>query len=478
MKKLSDTPEKTNTLKKSVARIWKRLISNNLSEEDYAQLQDENTPLPELKVKYTDARKIVLAGMIIVGLFFGLGGVWVSVAEISGAVIANGTVKVDTERKTIQHLEGGIVSGILVSNGSKVKAGQPLIELENSRVIAGVEQLNLQLAASSLKIARLMAEKEVDTMPRWPEPPPGVSSDKFAELLESENKVFSTRRTSLDNQVTLLSKQIEQLQEQEKSLGHRFSAQKEILAALEEEMAAKEPLLAERFIDMTTILSLKRALAENRGQLAQFQGAQAEVRQKIAEYQLRISALKAEYRQESVARLSEAQQRQSDQQQQLQPLLDISQRLTVTAPIAGEVVAMNVHSVGGVIRPGQPLLDIVPEDSLLIVECQIQIQDITKVHDGQEAAVQLPAFNIRTTPNIKGKVIYISADSLMQRTPAGEMPFYQVNVAVDREELEKNNLYLTSGMPATVFIYTEARTVLDYLIEPIKQRFDQALRET
>jgi len=479
MKLLPDTIQPAlKTIKNRLALFWERVMPEDFSDEDYARLQDENASLPELKVTYTETRKIVQIGFLIVGLFFGLGGTWIAVAEISGAVIAGGEVKVDTERKTVQHLEGGIVRAILVANGSKVRAGQPLVELESSRVLAGVDQLRLQLAASALEIARLEAEKEMAKAPHWPDPLPGVTPGKFAELLESETKVFSSRRTGLDNQVGLLRKQIQQLEEQANSLGQRLSAQQEIVAALEEELAAKEPLLVERFIDKTAILSLKRVLAENRGQLAQFQGSRAEVRQKIAEYQLRVSALEAQYRQESVAKLSEAQQRQSDRQQQLQPLLDASQRLTVTAPIGGEVVAMNVHSVGGVVTPGQPLLDIVPEDSRLIVECRIQVQDITKVHTGQDADVNLMAFNQRTTPKIPGKVVYVSADRLMQNTPAGGMAFYLVHVAVDRTELEKNKLYLTSGMPATVFIYTEPRTVLDYLIEPLKARFDQALRET
>lgn len=479
MKLLPDTILLTlDTIKNRIFFLWERLMPHDFTDEDYARLQDENEPLPEFKVKYTETRKIVQIGLLIVCLFFGVGGIWIAVAEISGAVIAMGEVKVATERKTVQHLEGGIVRAILVANGSKVRAGQPLIELESSRVFAGVGQLRLQLAASALELARLEAEKEMARTPRWPEPPSGVTTGKFTELLESEAKVFASRRIGLDNQVGLIRKQIQQLEEQAKSLGQRLSSQQEIIAALEEELAAKEPLLAERFIDKTTILSLKRVLAESSGQLAQFHGSRAEVRQKIAEYQLRVSALEAQYKQESIAKFSEAQQREFDRQQQLQPLLDASQRLTVTAPIDGEVVAMNVHSVGGVVSPGQPLLDIVPDDSRLIVECRIQVKDITQVHDGQGADVQLLAFNQRTTPKISGKVVYVSADRLMQNTPTGGMAFYLVHVAVDRGELENNKLYLTSGMPATVFIYTESRTVLDYLVEPLKARFDKALRET
>ncbi|NTV13888.1 MAG: HlyD family type I secretion periplasmic adaptor subunit [Desulfobulbaceae bacterium] len=470
---------KLETMKRKLAHLRGRSLPDDINDQACALVQVENTPPPaELKAAQTDTRKIVWIGLLIVGLFFGMGGIWIAMAEISGAVIASGEIKDATERKTVQHLEGGIVRAILVANGSKVKVGQPLFELESSRVLAGVEQLQLQLAASSLEIARLEAEKEMANTPRWPALSPGVSAAKFNELLESETRLFSSRRTGLANQTDLLRIQIQQLEEQSTSLGNRVSAQREVIAALEEELAAKEPLLAERFIDKTSILALKRVLAENRGQLAQFQGSIAEVRQKIAEYQLRISAIEAQYRQEAVAKLSEAQQRQSDRQQQIQPLLDASQRLTVAAPIDGEVVAMNVHSVGGVITPGQPLLDIVPGNSQLIVECKIQVKDITQVHTGQAADVQLLAFNQRTTPKIKGKVVYVSADRLMQNSQAGAATFYLVQVSVDKAELEKNRLYLTSGMPATVFIYTEARTVLDYLLEPINARLGQALRES
>lgn len=442
-------------------------------------MKDAHSPPPELEFEDTDpTRKIIGAGLLIVLLFFVMGGTWISMAEISGAVIAPGEVKVATERKTIQHLEGGIVRQILVENGSKVKAGQPLLELESTRIQAGVEQLRIQLVASSLELARLEAERQMSDVPRWSKIPEGVTPAKFKDLLENETKVFSSRRSGLNNQIGLLGKQIEQLDEQELSLGQRLSASQEIIDTLQEELDAKVPLLEEHFIDKTAILSLRRMIADQRGQLAQYRGARAEVREKIAEYHMRISALKEQYQQEAIAKISDSQRRHSDLEQQLRPLIDANQRLTISAPLSGEVVALNVHSVNGVIAAGQALLDIVPENSRLIVQCQIQVKDITQVHNDQDADVQLLAFSQRTTPMIPGKVVYVSADRLVQNTPAGVMLFYVVHVALDKNEIEKNNLYLTAGMPVTVFIKTAPRTVLDYLIEPIKVRFPQAMRET
>ena len=159
------------------------------------------------------------------------------------------------------------------------------------------------------------------------------------------------------------------------------------------------------------------------------------------------------------------------------PLQDAKRRLSVTAPVAGEIVALQVHSQGGVVAPGQALLDIVPVDSPLIVECRIMVKDITHIFKGQEADVQLVAFPQRTTPKILGTVIYISADRIMQRTAYGEQPSYIVHVELDKQQLDDNQLYLTAGMPAAVFIRTKPRTVLDYIVEPLKENFDRALRE-
>ena len=164
-------------------------------------------------------------------------------------------------------------------------------------------------------------------------------------------------------------------------------------------------------------------------------------------------------------------------QQKLLPLQDARRRQVVTAPVSGEVVALQVHSIGGVIKPGDPILDIVPKDSPLIVECHIQVSDIADVYQGQFTDVQLVAFPMRTTPKIKGEVVYVSADRMLQRTPYGEQPVYIVHVELNKQQLSENNLYLTAGMPAAVFIRTKPRTVLDYVLEPLKENFDRALRE-
>ncbi len=449
---------------------------DQISEGECTPIEDKTTQ-PEVNLTFTESRKIIMAGLIIVGLFFGFGGAWVTFAEINGAVIANGEVRVDTERKTVQHLEGGIVREILVRNGDKVKQGQPLILLDGARVIAAVDQTQLQLTALEIKQSRLIAEQELGAQVNWPANDGQVPQAKFSELLAAEKKVFYSGRQSLENQIALINKQIDQLREQIQSIADRLVAEGQVSEALQEELDTKMVLYESQYIEKTQILGLQRALAEKRATQAQLRGSQAEMYEREAEFDLRIDMLKNDVRQKAVTSLSEVQQAVSDTQQRLLPLQDARQRLVVSAPVSGEVVALNVHSRDGVVSPGQPLLDIVPEDSPLIIENHIKVSDINHVFLGQEADVQLLAFSTRTKPKVKGKVVYISADRIMQQTPYGEQPTYVVHVQLNKQELIDNDLYLTAGMPASVFIKTDPRTVLDYALEPLKENFDRALRE-
>ncbi|MBD1401314.1 HlyD family type I secretion periplasmic adaptor subunit [Pelovirga terrestris] len=451
--------------------------SKNGRQDAILAIQDEHTTPPELNIRFAESRHIIVAGLIVIALFFGIGGIWISFAQISGAVIAQGEVRVDTERKTVEHLEGGIVHRVLVRNGDKVEKGQILLILESARVGAAVDQLQIQLAAAAIEEARLQAERDLSPEPRWPVPDAAVVTATWEDLQLSSAKAFVANRGALRNQTDLLQRQLRQLHAQAESIDEQLVAEDQVVASLEEELAAKEVLFARQFIDRTQILELRRAISDRRSNIARLRGSRAELFERLAEFELRIDSLESEYRQNAITRLVELQQRIFDLRQQLLPLQDARRRLEVVASVAGEVVAMQVQSEGGVVRPGEPILDIVPEDTPLIVESHIRVQDITHIYRGQQADVQLLAFPVRTTPKISAEVVYISADRLLQRTPYGEQPTYIVHVALDKKQLESNNLYLTAGMPASVFIRTNPRTVLDYALEPLLDNFDRALRE-
>ncbi len=458
--------------------LFQRIFrQNRISKEDYAQIEDANSPPPKLNVRFAESKHIIRAGLIVVGLFFGFGGLWATFAELSGAVIASGEVRVDTERKTVQHLEGGIVRKILVRNGDQVELGQPLLVLDSSQIVAATDQILLQLAATRIDEVRLNAERELLPGLKLLKNDDSIPQEKFSEMLSSAQKVFNSGRLALENQSSLLKKQMNQIDEQIQSIEDRLIAGQLVSDTLQEELDAKLVLFKDKFIDKTRILELRRALADRQGTQAQLRGSKAEMGERIAEFELRIDSLESEYRQKAITRLAEVQQIFFSLQQKLLPLQDARRRLVVTAPVSGEVVALQVHSEGGVIQAGQSLLDIVPKDSPLIVENHIMVSDITHIKIGQIADVQLLAFSSRTVPKISGKVVYISADRILQRTAYGEQPTYVVHVELDKQELIDNDLYLTAGMPTATFIRTSSRTVLDYALEPIMANFDRALRE-
>ena len=450
---------------------------SKITKQEYEQLLDESAPPPVLKASFADSKHIIIAGLLIIAVFFGLGGTWVSLAEITGAVIAQGEVRVDIERQTVAHLEGGIIDEILVRNGNRVTKGQTLLILESARVVASNEQVHLRLISAKMTQARLIAEQDVRPKPVWPERSTDVPEEKYTELQLSEDKVFSSNRKLLNSQAGLLRSQLDQLDVQISSIDDQLYLQSKVIATLVDELKAKQTLYDQKYIEKTQILQLERTLAERRSEVARLKGNQAELREKVAEYRLRIESLRAEYRQRATNKLAEVKQTMNDLQQNLFPLEDACRRLEITAPVSGVIVAMQVNSEDGVVKPGQALLDIVPEDSPLIVECHIQVKDIAHIYKGQTADVQLLAFSARTKPKIGAKVLYISADRLLKQTPYGEQPTYIVHVELDKQQLHENDLYLSSGMPAVVYINTEPRTVLDYALEPMLQNFDRALRE-
>ena len=435
----------------------------------------------EGRAEFPDARKIIRTGMLIVAIFFGGGGLWATLAKVSGAVIFQGVVKVEAERKVVQHLEGGIIKEILARNGDHVQKDRPLLVLESSKIEAAVDQLQAQIYSQMVSGARLTAEKDMASSISFPpelkNAQGGYVSDDIKALIDAETKVFNSQRTALQGQEDLTASQIEQIEEQINSLSERVKAEDSIIAALNEELEAKEVLYKDRFIDKSMILSLKRSKAENEGLRGQFLGAIAENREKIAAMKLQRVSLRNKYVEDATNKLADTGKLLLDLRDRLSPLEDARQRLTILAPMAGTVVGLNFHSVGGVLGPGQPILDIVPEGSPLVVEGKIQISDIAKVAKGQKADVQLLAFDTRTHPKVPGVVSYVSADRVVENTPMGPQSFYNVQVELDKDALASADLYLSPGMPAAVFVLTKARTVLDYALEPLLKSADMAMRE-
>lgn len=427
----------------------------------------------------TNPRRIIAAGLIVIFVFFGGLGAWAALSPFSGAVIAPGAVKVTQERKMVQHLEGGIVDQIFVREGSRVKAGDLLLRLKSTSAVASVDMLRGQLAALLAKEARLRAESRLAGTIHWPEELLQRRDEPAAiEAMSKEEEIFRSQSADLLGKIDLLSSQIRQLEEKILGAEEEQAANEKVIAALEEETEAKEALLEGRYIDLSQVLELRRQLAEREGRRGSVRQVIAETRQRIEELKLRSIDLKNTHRARAATQLAEVTDEIFARRERLRPAVDMAERLEIRAAISGEVINLAIHSEdAGVVRPGEPIMEIVPEDAELIIESQIRPEDITKVKPGQPTKVQLTAFNRRDLAPLDGEVLHVSGDKLVQRSPMGEQPYYLVQVRVLPEALEEHEVHLTPGMPAVCFITTEERTVMGYLLEPIFFFLDRSLRE-
>ena len=343
-----------------------------------------------------DPRKIIRQGLLVVFLFFGVLGTWAVFGEISGAIVAPGKVKIETERKTVQHLEGGIVESILVREGEEVQEGQPLIVLESVQVDASENMLQKQLVALLAAQTRSAAEKELKTDFTWPAELVALAANIHSEdVLANEKKIFTARREALDGQISLLKSQIAQIDAQILGYQDQMQAEQAIIGTLNEELKAKRQLYAERYLEKSQILELERMLASHEGNRGRMRQSIAEARQKRAELLLRIEDAKNRFVEEATNQLGKLDNEILQTRERIRPLKDAKKRLQVVAPVKGRVVGLKVHSKGGVVRPGEPLMDIVPENTPLIIETQVPVNKITDVFIGQDALVQLDAFDTR-----------------------------------------------------------------------------------
>ncbi|MBI3042461.1 MAG: HlyD family type I secretion periplasmic adaptor subunit [Betaproteobacteria bacterium] len=404
-------------------------------------------------------------------------GVWVALAPLSAAVIGPGFVKVDMNRKTVQHQEGGIVGEILVRDGSKVRAGQTLVVLRDVRVDAGNEAARAQLDAELAKAARHAAEETGAGAIAFPAELTARASDpRVAELLQHERSVFRVRREALANQIALLRNQAQEARAEIKARGAQMKADDETIRYQREELAQNRQLAEKGFVSKTRLLVLQREAAQYESRRAEGAADLAFAQQKVSDLELRAETLRSTYNQQASNELRQATAAIFELRQRLRPAQDAEERQRIAAPIAGEVVDLRVNTVGAAVAPRDPILDIVPEDPDLLVEARVRPEDISYVRSGAHADVRLTAFRQRITPTVDGRVTYISADRLVDKATGA--PYYMVHVRVSPEALQKaGNLKLQAGMPAEVFIQTTARSALQYLLDPFLGFLQRSMRE-
>lgn len=420
-------------------------------------------------------RRARFVGYLIVFLMFGVFGAWATFAPLDSAALAPGVVTVKSYRKTVQHLEGGIVKELLARDGDKVKAGDPLIVLDDSQVRAEYGMTRSQLVAAQAMEARLVAERD------------GLETVDYSRMIETdsvrareaqlgETQVFNARRGSRLGEVAVLQKRVGQLNEQISGLNSMIATKRNLAGSYQEEIGELSDLLAEGFVDKQRLLDQQRKLDMLRAEIADHQSEITKTRLQISETELQIVQLNKDFSSEVVAAFAEVQTKVFDLRERMAALEDRLSRIVIRAPEDGMIIGMTVHTVGGVISPGTPLLDIVPAMSDLIVEAQVSPIDIDRVRVGKPADIRFSAFNSSTTPVIKGEVAHVSADRLVNEDTG--MPYYLARVVLTEEGSQAlGSLQLQPGMPAEVLITTGARTMLQYLLQPATDAFARSLIE-
>ena len=433
---------------------------------------------PILAPQFDEARRLARRGLLVLtlGLLPLLG--WLAFAPLSSAVIAQAHVKVDLDRRSVQHAEGGIVREVKVRDGQRVKQGEPLLVLGDVAVDADVNRLGLRQFTEQAGIARLEAEQAGAAAVTFPTDvvQAGTTDSRVAEQIAKERALFNARRDALRSQTALLRSQGEKISQEIASLKAQIEQARSSMGHQRAELDRNRQLLADGFISGARISQLEAAVADYGVKLEERRSELSRAEQRMVDIDLRMKGLESDYRQQASDQLKVAAVRLSEIQQELRKSTDASRRQVIVAPVAGEVMNLRYPSPGSVISPREPVADIVPADPRLMVEAQIRPEDINRVRHGQVARMRLTAFNTLTTPMVEGKVFYVSADRNVDRNT--QQPYYVVLVEADPASLQKaGQLTLQAGMPAEVFIQGEDRTPLQYLLEPVTLLLSRAGRE-
>ncbi|WP_417515105.1 HlyD family type I secretion periplasmic adaptor subunit [Minwuia sp.] len=422
-------------------------------------------------------RLTLIGGLIIAAFFLGLGG-WATFVPLKSAAIAQGTVTVDGRRKTIQHLEGGIVREIPVKEGQVVEQGEVLIVLDDIRARSDVNLLRGRMGAALVTRARLAAERDGADGVAFPAEIDRMIPDEEERLslLEGEMTVFEERRNFLDSQTSINRQRIAQLRSEITGLREEVVALNRQLDLIGEEERGLSSLVEKGLARKPQLLELQRQQANLNGDLARNKAAIARAQQQIGETELTILDVRTRFLNEVVGQLQQVQGEIADLRDRLSAADDVIRRTAVVSPVRGIVVNIQVNTTGGVISPGQPLLDIVPAAGGLTVEARVLPGDIDVVHAGLPAQVRISAFKIAENPILDGVVRTVSADALTdERT--GES-FYVARIELSDLSPLPEGAELQPGMAAEVMIVTGEQTPLQYLLEPIRISLRRAMRES
>lgn len=409
-------------------------------------------------------------------LVFGLGA-WAAVSKIAGAVVSSGTLEVEGRKQVVQHPTGGVIKAINARDGDEVKAGDVLVELDGEDLSPELDTVEGQWFEILARKSRLSAERDgQDSITFDPELLARVADPKVADLLKAQTQQFDARRKLQNDEAAQIKEQQDQIAQQNEGLVALSSATQKQIDLLSTEIKQQQQLMDQGLTQMTRLLTPQRELARLQGSAGQVEASLAENRGKIAELEIQLVQLQSKARDEAISDLRDVEFREIELREKRRSLREQIARLDLRAPSAGIVYGSKVDTLRGVVRAAEPLMYVVPKDADLIIKLRVDTIHIDQVHVGQEAALRFSSFDQRTTPQVYGKVVSVSADSFTDERTG--MHYYEAEVKLDPGERERlGGVTLMPGMPVESFIQTGERTALSYFVKPLEDYLTRAFRE-
>jgi HlyD family type I secretion membrane fusion protein len=425
----------------------------------------------------TSCARTLACGWITIGILFGGFGTWASIAPLTSAAIAPATVVVDSNRKSVQHLEGGVIREILVRDGDVVEAGQVLLQLDGASVRAALASLQPMLTTNQAQKARLRAERDgLDAIGSFENLVVEAETDPAtAQILAGQQRIFETRRNALLGEKALNANRLAQSRQRLAGLERQLAVKEREMALMARELADQRSLLGKGYTTQRRVAAAERTVQQLDSEYADLESKVAETKVLVERYELEDAQIHKNFVEQVENELYKTEHEAYQLLERTRAIEDQYARLDARAPVSGVVVNLVAHTVGGVIAPGSPILDIVPRNDKLMVEGQVRPADIDGVRAGLSADVRFPAFEGTEIPRLSGTVTTVSADRLIG---AGGTPYFLVRVEVEESELARlRGRALIPGMPAEVLINKSERTLLSYLLAPLLHGLWTAFRE-
>jgi HlyD family secretion protein len=425
----------------------------------------------------SDWRGPARLGYAVIFLTFVVGGTWAAFAKINSAVVAPAFVAIETNSKVIQHLEGGIIGEILVQENQYVEQDQVVLRLSDVQPKATMTSVQNQLLAAIVQEARLIAERDEKPRIEFPaEIRERIKDPVVANVASDQLATFQDRQRSLYGQISVLQARIQGLETEIRGLAIEEDSTRRQVAYVERELVGLHQLLSRHLVPMPRVLEMERERTRLEGVIGRQIADQAKARNAIGETRLNIEELRHKFQEETAAGILEIRQKIADLREKLSVSGDIMHRVDIRAPVSGHVQDLKVHGVGQVIRPGEALMEVVPDEEKLVIHANFAPNDIDRIHRASKIEVRFPAFHARTTPVIVGELASVSADRLTDETT--HQPYYLGLVSVNKLDIPEDlRGRLRAGMPAEVIAPLADRSVLSYLISPLREAWHKSLRE-